>query len=185
VSDFRILHVSDLHFSKGADREIVLNSFFRSLDEICSAQGKFDLVIFSGDLVQAGGTNKQFEDARSAFIDVVIKSAGVEPTMFVLCPGNHDVNRDVVRRDAYIQQGLGQTLTDRNSINSFLDTELRRSFPGDISPALERLREYFAEQSRFAADVALLTPFCPGEKGGGSRTEGWNRLLQHCLACNR
>ena len=63
----RILHVSDLHFqADNFDQNIVIKAFLADL-RIAVSRDPIDIIICSGDLVNRGGDQTAFEDAREAF----------------------------------------------------------------------------------------------------------------------
>ncbi|WP_442868836.1 metallophosphoesterase family protein [Bradyrhizobium sp. CCBAU 53380] len=119
----KVLHLSDLHLSAKHqhDEEIVLKAAIEAIEARRDEAGAFDLVIFSGDLVNRGGDENVFQTARSTFIKRLLNAAGASESQFVICPGNHDIDRDVVRKVGYIEAGLLKTLTNRDEINKFVD----------------------------------------------------------------
>lgn len=119
----KVLHLSDLHLSAKHhhDEEIVLRAAIEAIEARRNEAGAFDLVVFSGDLVKRGGDENAFQTARSTFINRVLGAAGVTESQLVICPGNHDIDREVVRKVGYIETGLLKTLTNRSDINTFVD----------------------------------------------------------------
>lgn len=88
----RIIHISDLHFSKGSknysllQNEKYLVKWIDSLKEI----ENLDTIIISGDLVDRGGSQEAYNNVK-IFIN---KLRSFIPIEHILCvPGNHDVNR--------------------------------------------------------------------------------------------
>jgi predicted MPP superfamily phosphohydrolase len=122
-----ILHISDVHLNEeklkdfSQIREAIIN-------DAAELRAKHDimpnLALFSGDLVQSGNKLENFDFARGEVIDPILKSFGIDWGSFFLCPGNHDMDRDCVRRNKTIENGQRQTLVDRASLNEFIDQHI-------------------------------------------------------------
>jgi len=143
----KVLHLSDLHLSTKHqhDEEIVLKAAIEAIEARRDEAGAFDLVIFSGDLVNRGGDEHVFQTARSTFIKRFLEAASVSESQFVICPGNHDIDRDVVRKVGYVETGLLKTLTNRSDINKFIDDHWSQPISSVPMP--------FARLSGFYGDV--------------------------------
>ncbi|MBD8696736.1 metallophosphoesterase [Stenotrophomonas sp. CFBP 13718] len=92
----RALHISDLHYGMGHQGTLmpafkaVLFDDFRLMAEV---HGPWDLVIFSGDLVQSGSANEY--QALEYFLSEIwecFNRIGFQPKLFCV-PGNHDLVR--------------------------------------------------------------------------------------------
>ena len=120
--DIRLVHLSDLHLPKDPhpDSEILLDAFW---EDVTIASDGIDagrlFVVFSGDLVLAGASSEVFEEARSQFLDPLVKKLGISSDQIFLTPGNHDIDRDAVTD--IDEAGLASTLIDRTTVNEFLD----------------------------------------------------------------
>jgi hypothetical protein len=96
MATIRWLHLTDLHVGMGGMRPwwpSVKSVLFRDLEDIHRLAGPFDLVLFSGDLVQSG-TKAEFE-VLSRELDGLwqhLRGLGSTPTLLVV-PGNHDLVR--------------------------------------------------------------------------------------------
>lgn len=88
-----ILHISDFHFSKRKQREqgIVVDALIRDLEKICIGHRRPDLVLFTGDLVQAAGVDLHIE-AYDFLLDRVSKATGCSDERIFIVPGNHDLS---------------------------------------------------------------------------------------------
>lgn len=88
-----ILHISDFHFTKRKHREqgIVVDALISDLRRLCIGHRKPDLVIFTGDLVQAAGVDLH-DDAYDFLIDRVSKASGCSDERIFIVPGNHDLS---------------------------------------------------------------------------------------------
>lgn len=89
-----ILHLSDLHYDhkRPLDRQFVLDALLSDIKALRSTGRAFDLVIFTGDLVQAGAESASFSEAQSAFLEPALHAAGLGMDRLVIVPGNHDID---------------------------------------------------------------------------------------------
>ena len=158
MAKLTILHLSDLHWSpaKATDQKIVIDALLNDIDLLRREdEVKPDLVIFTGDLVQSG---TDFEAVNAAFLDRVRQKVFGVPIIVV--PGNHDIQRDVVRGGGgYVEAGLKTKLTTVDAVNSFVDQILEND-PATLS-ALQRLDSFSQAYPSFGcpptiSDNALL-----------------------------
>jgi predicted MPP superfamily phosphohydrolase len=158
-----ILHLSDLHFSGTADADIkiVIAALVKDINrEVNEKKTIIDLVVFSGDLVEKGGTLNLFEEAKKDFIEKVITAAKISGERFVICPGNHDIDRELVRREAWAEAGLLATLKSRHEINNFIDAHLSGDIAGTLAVPIQRLENYYkAVWLPRTGNATLVTPF--------------------------
>lgn len=162
MSQLRALHISDLHFhgDNHFDQKIVLNALIKDI-AARSKERPIDIVIFSGDLVNAGTSNEMFSSAHNALVRPILTSAGVSEERFFICPGNHDINREIVRKHPFIETGLTGHLISRDSINTFVEQYYT------IDPTNVPLPEAFSRMESYYQSAwgprksrgAHLTPF--------------------------
>ncbi len=95
---FRVLHLSDIHFSTKPDDELIVHTDVRDhllhdlRDEVVPRSGKIDTVLIAGDIAFSG---KREEYAKAAeWLERVTSICGCERTDVLTVPGNHDVDRD-------------------------------------------------------------------------------------------
>ena len=90
---FTILHISDFHFSKRRHRDqtIIVDALIADLKSLCIGHRKPDLIVFTGDLVQAAGTDLH-NDAYDFLIDRVSNATGCSDERIFVAPGNHDLS---------------------------------------------------------------------------------------------
>ena len=147
MSQLNILHLSDLHFRSAEDHDvqIVLSALNASVEQFLNDDNSIDLVIFSGDLVQSGASADLFDKAATSFITPVLVASGVGPDRFLICPGNHDIDRDEVRNNIFVESGLTATLKSREQINAFIDQYWTAAI---ATPpiAFARLSNFYAKQ---------------------------------------
>lgn len=96
-----ILHLSDFHYSRRKSREqgIIVDALIADLKKLCVGHRKPDLIVFTGDLVQAAGVDPHAE-AYDFFIEPVSKATGASDDRIFLTPGNHDLSRSAVEANA-------------------------------------------------------------------------------------
>jgi len=157
-----ILHLSDLHFRARADADaaIVIKALTKDIEREVNAGTKIDLIIFSGDLVNAGAEPAAFEEAEKFFIAEVTTAAGVSRDKFLICPGNHDINRDLVRKEAYVEVGLLAVLKNRSAINDFVDANSKTNTSANLDAPFRRLENFYQKMwSQHSSNACLSTPF--------------------------
>ncbi|MFW2448815.1 MAG: metallophosphoesterase [Qipengyuania pacifica] len=91
-----ILHISDFHYAQRKAREqgIVVAALIDDLKKLCIGHRQPDLILFTGDLVQAAGVDLH-DEAYDFFIDRISKATGTSDDRIFLTPGNHDLSRAV------------------------------------------------------------------------------------------
>ena len=125
----RILHFSDFHISEYGlkQSEILVKKMIDQLD-IIKSQKKFDLILFTGDMVNQGGhsfgkTKKAYEKFNEIVIDKLCNALELSKSRFIAVPGNHEVNEKRINRSLDID--LEQSLKDNTHIQNHLMDEKR------------------------------------------------------------
>lgn len=96
-----ILHLSDLHFGDDHDqtattqRHAALDSMLTILSKL-EASERPNIVVISGDL-SCKGKAQGYEDLKIWLTDKLFKITELTPADCIICPGNHDVDRDARR----------------------------------------------------------------------------------------
>lgn len=136
----RILHFSDFHLEKkGIQNSITLMDRMMDIVRGLNSQKKFDLIIFSGDMLDQGGRSfPSIEEGYKKFHEIVIerfcRELEIDESKFIAVPGNHEVNRKIIDRKFDIE--LENSLIDSKSIHAHLiDLDRNRGFD-------ERLQDY-------------------------------------------
>lgn len=93
TSLFTILHISDFHYSSRRIREQkpIVDALIADLQRICIGHRKPDLVMFTGDLVQAAGMDLH-DNAYDFLLDRVSKATGCSDERIFIAAGNHDLS---------------------------------------------------------------------------------------------
>jgi len=101
----RILHLSDLHFSKRRawDQDPVLAALARDVARLCDDGLRPDLIAITGDIADRGSPD-EYALAATFLRDRLLPATGVPPQRLLLVPGNHDVDRAAVKRVAQAAQ---------------------------------------------------------------------------------
>lgn len=97
------LHLTDLHWGLSGQPTLFPNlkgKFFDDLEILLEKCDPWDLIFFTGDLVQSG-KREEFETLEAAFFGDLRKfflnRLGYEPVMLAV-PGNHDLDRKALER---------------------------------------------------------------------------------------
>lgn len=160
MSKLTVLHLSDAHWSEAKDHsERVLID--RLLDDlrVMKARGVVpDIVIFSGDLVQAGEDKHVFPRAYEALLKPICEVLEITADRLFICPGNHDLSRKTAREQALLEEGLKGTLISEDSLNQFI----RRAHEGAPMErmALDRLTNFYKWHDTQFPDFIAASQFC-------------------------
>ncbi|WP_405607030.1 metallophosphoesterase [Polaribacter sp. Asnod1-A03] len=137
----RILHLTDFHLNNKTLKDwddFLKDAFFRKLDEL-QKDKKIDLVLFTGDLIDKAG--KDYGSAREGFnsfkkyiIEPILTKLDIDISKFIICPGNHDINRNADK--SFHESGLKQDLKTIDSVNAFTN------FNENDYDGIQRLKEY-------------------------------------------
>ena len=99
------LHISDLHYRADWPEQtrLVCDRF---LADLTDQKKKFPdaYLIFSGDLVQAGGESGLYA-AFLKYFDERLTKLGFPSERRICIPGNHEISRTALRPNVTIQQG--------------------------------------------------------------------------------
>ena len=171
-AEFRWLHISDLHTGMSNQDWLwptLKHSLFTDLRKLHGAIGPWQLVIFSGDLVQQGAR------AEFAKLDTILKEIwrvfrdlGFTPSLFVV-PGNHDLARPKAT------EPTGLVLK-----RWWEEREVREEFFSNTKSTYRKtIEQYFSEYTlwcnRVPDEVPLITRsrgLLPGDASGIIETDG-------------
>ncbi|MBF0339304.1 MAG: metallophosphoesterase [Nitrospirae bacterium] len=125
MSEVTILHVSDLHMESKhlRDIRIILKALYADLVKLRGESVEPDIVVFTGDLVNAGSNADEFGLAESEFIKPLMGKLGLSNDRFFFVPGNHDIDKDEWEED--VGNGIRVTYTTTTKLNKFFDTKLK------------------------------------------------------------
>ncbi len=149
-SEINILHLSDLHYSNRLgtyNRCQVIQAFLDDVKHFCTSYLTIDLIIVSGDLVYAADEDDVYFDLYDNFISPLSKTSRCDEGRIFLCPGNHDVQQKVVKRNHLAQAAFLATLQNRDALNAAYESGELFEY---ISPRLQSffdLSEYCGHSS--------------------------------------
>jgi len=91
------LHISDLHFSTkdSHDSNFVTGPLLKDISRFIERKIIPDFIIVSGDIASSGQT-KEYKKART-FFQELLEITNVDLKHLILVPGNHDVDRNVIK----------------------------------------------------------------------------------------
>ena len=144
----RILHLTDFHLNKKTLKDwddFLKEAFFKKIEELQSER-PIDLVLFTGDMIDKAGldfkekddlispTTKAFDIFKNQIIDPIIQKLHIDISKFIICPGNHDINRNADK--IYNESGLKNHLNSIDSINAFTNLN------DDDYDGIQRIKDY-------------------------------------------
>lgn len=142
----RILHLTDFHLNKKTLKDwddFLKDAFFRKLDDLKSDR-PIDLVLFTGDMIDKAGEDFKTESAQATtkalnifkdqIIDPILEKLNIDISKFIICPGNHDINRKADK--SFQETGLKGELTSIEKINAFTNQD-QSDYDG-----IQRIKEY-------------------------------------------
>jgi tetratricopeptide (TPR) repeat protein len=104
MTRFGILHLTDLHYGLKEQESIFPNirrNFFEDLKRLYQHSAPWDLILFTGDLVQSGEP-EQFNRLNDLLekLNRELELLGCKNPVFLAIPGNHDLQRPDAREPA-------------------------------------------------------------------------------------
>ena len=155
-----ILHFSDVHWHSKNEESVrtVQTAMIEDINTLKANEGiKFDLALFTGDLVLAGENREDFDKAHSAVVKPVLEAVELNEDHLFICPGNHDASRKSVREADFIEQGLKLSLNSVDAVNE----HLRRLDANDVNVklAMDRMTNFedYYHQTYKSADTTSGT----------------------------
>jgi predicted MPP superfamily phosphohydrolase len=109
---FRIVHLSDLHFTGSPYQKNVIDALCTDLAAIHKKHA-INAIVFSGDVFSKGKTDKtNSETVLSNYVSLIRDQVGLSvPVM--LCPGNHDV--DLTMREQLLEPVFDSIVTPQKA----------------------------------------------------------------------
>ena len=144
----RILHLTDFHLNKKTLKDwddFLREAFFKKIEELQS-ENPIDLVLFTGDMIDKAGfdfketgdtiqpTVKALNEFKKYIIEPILEKLKIDISKFIICPGNHDINRNADK--SFVESGLKTDLTTIDSINVFTNSS-ENDYLG-----IQRIKEY-------------------------------------------
>ncbi len=121
----KIIHLSDIHFRNGWEEslELVLNKLFDDIAKQLRLFGREDTyMVFSGDIVQAGDNNEEYESFIKLF-SLRLDELGITKERRICVPGNHDVSIDWIEKNSVNHQGVLSLDFNEKSFNDYVRSD--------------------------------------------------------------
>ena len=144
----RILHLTDFHLNKKTLKDwddFLKEALLKKIDELQN-ENPIDLVLFTGDLIDKAGNDFKENDAlvapttkalaifKDQVINPILEKLNIDISRFIICPGNHDINRNADK--PFHEIGLKGNLDSIDKINSFINSN-EEDYDG-----IQRIKEY-------------------------------------------
>lgn len=112
----KVFHISDVHLNKTflQDWKTYIKDSF--IDYVNQSKDESSIIVCTGDLIDKGGLDwggaeKAFLVFEEEFINPVLTQTGISKDRFVICPGNHDIERE---KDAsFIRSGIRTEINEK------------------------------------------------------------------------
>lgn len=126
----RILHISDIHYSntnKDAFEGMVKAPFLEFIKEK-NEEKQIDIICLTGDLINQGtggfpSTEEAFSNFDKDFLSPLIDVLTIDKQSIFICPGNHDVNREldkdtenIIKNKLSTNIEINRTISEQRSI---------------------------------------------------------------------
>jgi hypothetical protein len=182
----RLLHLSDIHFHReiagdhwDLDQDL-RNEVERDVRRLVGERGRCDGVLVTGDIAFSGQTGEYEKSA--GWLRQLTELAGCREEDVWLVPGNHDVDRSVVRGSPTIQ-AFHERL--RTCGLDEIDPLIHRYLVGDIAGGdtyLLPLRNFNAFAAKYQCGLTAINPYWEdfrpiGGSGITIRLRGLNTVL--------
>lgn len=141
-----ILHISDFHFTKRRlrDQEIVVDALIKDLETLCIGHRRPDVVMFTGDLVNAGGVDRH-DEAYDLLFSRVSSATGCSDERIFIVPGNHDVSQKVVEETRDEHLDWREKSSDMTALNALFDSGAFTEIAGRKFAAYHELENYLSD----------------------------------------
>lgn len=127
MENLRIIHLSDLHYSKLNEKQIIpiKEAILLDIDNyIIRNELKPNFIIFSGDLLLKPDDDEkeidEFKNCYDFFIKPILERLGLTNDDIFITSGNHDVNRKILSR-ADKKGLLSYTEEDKSLVNNLIE----------------------------------------------------------------
>jgi predicted MPP superfamily phosphohydrolase len=155
----RILHLSDFHLSNDSlaeFEEMILRPLIIDISKF-NDENKIDIIVFSGDLIDKGGTS--FGSLQSAFttfdervVKPILEKIKLPRERFIFVPGNHDIDRKA--DSVWIDSGLQNQLNTHEKVNNYIDKG-----PWEGIKRIEAFKEFEQTFYTFISTTSELSKF--------------------------
>jgi formylglycine-generating enzyme required for sulfatase activity/predicted MPP superfamily phosphohydrolase len=147
----RILHLSDIHFSERQawDQDPVIKALAGSVKTLADDGLKPDIALITGDVANAGRAD-EYARAEDWLHQRLLPAAGLGKNQLLLVPGNHDVDRSLVKVNARALQNALLANVSQDQVAEVL------SDPNEREPLLRRHSAWLKFASRFSVADGIV-----------------------------
>ena len=155
-----ILHISDIHLNAedSFDQRLVLNAFLEDLPRLRDLNIDPNLLIISGDLAKVADHSEAYSDFLN-FIMKICDILDIDEEKIVICPGNHDVSRNVVGPALPLVRSWREECEDRDKANIL---QMNAAYKAHVFRTFERyyqLADSFSQKSIVSSGTSYTTYF--------------------------
>ena len=141
-----IIHLSDIHYRLNWEENqgVVLNAFWKDLGiQVSEIDKKNIYVVFSGDLVQAGGTITLYNHFLETF-DSELTKLGIQKENRICVPGNHDISQEYIKNNDMEHDSIVNRNFSETDFNNYIN---RIPAPNLLT---QKFNNYISFQEKFA-----------------------------------
>jgi predicted MPP superfamily phosphohydrolase len=157
---FTWLHLSDIHFGHGPvshrwDQKLVLKALSDDLTRL-SDRGipKPDAILITGDIAFSGA--KLEYDEAAIWIEQIINEFKLARSDVLIVPGNHDVSRELDRRDRNVARLVARLRAGEESLDEALaNTEDRRLLENRLANYLDFAGHFLRTEDTESTNIGL------------------------------
>lgn len=139
----RILHLTDFHLDKKRLDDwnnFYKEAFLKKVKDI-NDEKAIDLILFTGDMLDKAGKDfgsvkNGLDSFKTNIIDPILSFLNLDISRFIICPGNHDVDR--YADDEMDENGIKTTLVNPEKVIDFI----KKSNNSKSFKRIERIKEY-------------------------------------------
>lgn len=124
-----LIHLSDIHYTSNvpSEQRCVINGFIKDLkNELQDTDSSDTYLLISGDLVFSGKDN-YYEEFKEDVIDRINKECDISYNRMIFVPGNHDIDRDFVKKKELELKSFRTTITENEFNNHVNDKDFKDS----------------------------------------------------------
>lgn len=120
-----LIHLSDIHYRIGWEENQgkVINAFWIDLEKQIHTYNLDDIyIVFSGDIVQAGGDNQLYENFHELF-NKRLNNLGIKKNNRICVPGNHDISVSYIKDKDLEHSSLVNSKPDERKFNDYINSK--------------------------------------------------------------
>lgn len=126
IMKYAIIHIADIHYRKGEPEgaETIFKWFINDLkSERTKLEGYEIYLAATGDIVYEGKDSESYTEFISKF-DHLLSENKIGIDSRIMVPGNHDVDRNIVKEDIKNREIIISQYKDERTFNNYFDKKL-------------------------------------------------------------